>query len=226
MKICHISDTHSLMNKLNGDFDAIVHSGDFMPNSPFRFTSSFQLNGYIDVPREYHFQKKWITDNLQRLADWIGDKPFIFCAGNHDFYDPIPLMKDYGINAINITNASYTYNGLKFYGFPYVPFIGCWNFELGHDKMTEEVERVVALSNEGEIDILVCHCPPANILDYDHKQGKHFGNGPLKTSLEYKFDILPKALLTGHIHQSHGTYVYNNMIISNAATIQRIIEIT
>jgi Icc-related predicted phosphoesterase len=159
------------------------------------------------------------------LLFWIKETPFLFCAGNHVFIDPTPLMRKGGINAINITNKLYNFDGVKFYGFPYVPYYGYWSNELFHDQMSDELDKVAALCNEGAIDVLVAHCPIAGILDLDHRQNLRFGNPALADFFNYKVYKYPKALLVGHVHSDNGTATLNNMFISNAALTQRIIEI-
>lgn len=219
MNLLHISDTHSYMNEMKGDFDLIIHSGDFLPNK------KISLGEIRNEKEEIKFQEEWIKRKMVDLVIWIKEKPFLFCAGNHDFIDPTPLMRRGGINAIDITNKLYNYNGIKFYGFPYVPYYGYWNNELFNDQMSNELDKVASLCNEGAIDILVTHCPIYGILDYDPKQQKHFGNQALADFFNYKIHKYPKALLTGHVHSANSTFTLNNMFISNAALTQRIIKI-
>lgn len=228
MRIAHISDNHSALIPLPKEdwFDIIVHSGDFLPNVPRDKNHKFP-----NINEEIKYQNQWLIDNKDRLIEWIGNKKFLFCAGNHDYIDPTILMRSFGIDAINITNVIYTYDDINFYGFPYIPWTGAfWNYECSPNDMIIKLEPVVEYLNNNEIDILVCHAPPYGYLDKARSQ-QRFGNTALETALRYKVNKLPKLMLCGHIHESHSFADYpssiakEKMLISNAATTVHIIPI-
>lgn len=223
MKIAHISDNHSkLIPFPNEEFDVIVHSGDFLPNNRGR--------DRLDRTTEVRYQNNWLVHHEKQLVKWIGDKPFLFCAGNHDYTDPTVLMRKFGINAINITNAPYTFKGVNFYGFPYIPWTGAfWNYETFPNEMTEKVATLVQYINDGLVDVVVAHCPPYMYLDEAH--GQRFGSTGIDNAFKYQVKKLPKHYLCGHIHESNGFIDYpsadapEKMRISNAATTVHIITI-
>jgi Icc-related predicted phosphoesterase len=221
MKICHVSDTHTRFPELIGDYNLIVHSGDMLPNMRPRAKLQEKL-----------FQRDWIRENGERFKTWIGEKPFLFCSGNHDYIDPCDELKDLGINAINLDNKMIEIDGVKFYGFPYVPYIGVWNWELIEREMRSAVERLVEIVDFHKIDVLVAHCPPYGILDMN-MQRTHIGNVAMINAINYTIRNMPKLYLCGHAHESRGFQDLivprddgNKLIkISNSATEYRILEI-
>jgi Icc-related predicted phosphoesterase len=204
MIITHVSDTHGQFPQCNRDDSIIlVHSGDFLPNIS---------RGIVEAEQE--FQTEWVEKNIQQISDWIGNRIFVFCRGNHDFIDPTAMLIAAGIKAVGITCAAQTVCGLKFYGFPFIPFIvGEWMFETYKNAMSDRVSEI-----PNDLDILVAHCPPYGILSEE-------GNTSLITWLDYVVEKKPKMLLCGHFHANHGLYVYDGMLISNAATVVHHIQL-
>jgi Icc-related predicted phosphoesterase len=217
MKLCHVSDNHSVFYPLEGDYEIIIHSGDMLPNNRPRLKSQEPL-----------FQRDWIRDNSENFKRWIGNKPFLFCSGNHEYTEPCTELRDMGINAINIDNKIVELNGFKFYAFPYVPYIGVWNWEAIERDMKNKVDVLIDVLNKNDIDVLVAHCPPYGILDMNNR-GSNIGNLPMLEALKNNITKFPKLYLCGHVHEANGydELIINNKIlkISNAATSYRIIEI-
>ncbi len=217
MKILHISDTHSFFPDLEGDFDVVVHSGDWLPNKPSKLPGT-----------EAEFQEAWITKKANDIKVWLKGKPLLFCQGNHDFIDnkvQERILVNAGINAICLDNKIVKFRGYNFYGFPYVTWIdGAWSNEKTSEGMLLEVDKLVSLVNKSQIDIIVAHSPPGGVLDEAHG-GNHFGNNHMTNAIIHKFTMFPKAYLCGHIHEQGGKAVLlGDMLLSNAATSQRIID--
>jgi len=223
MRICHISDTHGNFNTLFGKFDIIVHSGDFLPNSKAIF-------GKNRIENEINFQKSWLSNNINVLKKFIGNHPFIFINGNHDFIDPDYIeefLKENGVNAINATNKMINYNDFKFYGFPYIPYIkNFWNYEKTVQEMKKEIELLSDYFNNNHIDILISHCPPYKILDKANSN-ENIGNSSLSDAINYIInkENLPTHILCGHCHESFGIKYQLDILFSNAATTHNLIEI-
>jgi len=228
-RILHISDTHGRFDPLpnnsihNPTFDVIVHSGDFLPN---------RTRGILAI--EPGFQSAWLSGQVEALQKWLirGRKhvPFLFVQGNHDFINPCPLMQDMGIDARNITGTVEAIGGIKFFGFADVPyFTGEWANEYSEDMITGRFAPVVDMLNNCEIDVLVTHAPLYGFLD-QNARGERCGSTAIRHAFVDKILNYPKALLHGHIHESNGmTRMYcktNQLLISNAATTQRIIELS
>lgn len=217
MKILHFSDNHSTLPVFpEEEFDLIVCSGDFLPNS----------NNYLNRKEEVRFQENWLVQNEQRLVEWIGKKRFLFCGGNHDFISPVPLMRRFGIDAFDITNAHHEFDGVQFYGFPYIPYTGAmWNYETTPQMMSDLFDNVINRINDNQIDVLVTHSPIYGYCDKeDHRGGQRFGSTVMDNLLKYRAQRLPQLMLCGHIHHGRpfSDYPYSGsepkMLISNAAT--------
>jgi Icc-related predicted phosphoesterase len=220
MRICHYSDNHSLFLPLYGRYDAIISTGDFMPNSHHVF------NG--DRDKEARFQRQWLKDNIELLRQQLRGCDFLFVLGNHDFVDPEwmeQFLRSEGIMAYNLTNKLVPYAGINFYGFPFVPTIdGHWNYERAIPEMQQEVRRLVDVVNNNRVDVLACHCPPYDCLDIDKET--HWGNRIMNDALDYQIDKdkLPKYYFTGHCHQNYGIRMREGMLVVNSATVQHVIE--
>jgi Icc-related predicted phosphoesterase len=216
LKILHTSDTHGSFPDMIGDFDLIVHSGDLLVNQKPRMKLGEAL-----------FQRDWIRENGDKFKQWIGNKPFLFCAGNHDYMDPCSELRDLGINAIDTTNKLVEVDGVKFYGFPYVPYIGFWNWEAPNQMMRQKIREMVEIIEDNKIDVLIAHCPPYGILD-KNTEGTNIGNVAMTNAL-IDLNHLPKAYLCGHCHNKQNIIhlpINNKYIrIVNSATICRIVEI-
>lgn len=232
LRFAHTSDTHSTFPVIEAT-DLIIHSGDLFPN---------KTRGNWNIEPEY--QKDWLIRNLDSFVEWIGERTFFFCAGNHDFIEPdvfIDILKAKGIDAYNLTNRYLEFNGIKFAGFPYIPFLaGEWNYELRIPEMEREINRLKLLIENNGLDILICHCPPYGILDkapiksYNSLGNivsyfEHCGNQFLSRMMYYWFpevnpQNIPKLICCGHIHSAHGFQKIEETLISNAATTINYLE--
>lgn len=220
MLYSHVSDTHGFFPDLPKEAEIIIHSGDLCPN---------MTRGHRET--EVKFQSEWVKRNALTFKDWIGDRPFLFCMGNHDFTPYVcRTLREVGIDAIDITSTKIERDGIKYYGFPFIPYIdGEWNGECFVDQMQREVRRLKDELESG-IDILVAHAPIAGILDSFN--GNHYGNCQMADMFNYRLDrkFWPKAYLCGHIHlndldQKNRMSELDGMIISNAATKVNFLEI-
>lgn len=217
MLTSHVSDTHGYFPDLHKEAEIIIHSGDLCPNKT-------RGNRSIEIP----YQSEWVKGNAKTFKDWIGDRPFLLSYGNHDFSPYIcRILQLEGINAINITNTKVTLNGVRYFGFPHIPYIeGEWNCESTVPQMQKEIRRLKDELESG-IDILVAHSPIAGILDLNSDY-ERCGNRQMADLFNYMLDdkFWPKAYLCGHIHQDHGISSLGDMIISNAATTVNLIEVS
>lgn len=223
LRICHISDTHGTFNRLHGSFDVVLHTGDFLPDSQ-KLTEGNKVG-------QAKFQIQWLRDNIPEMRKWLQGHTFLFILGNHDFVSPEIMEAELiseGINAINLTDKVITYQGVNFFGFPYVPAInGMFNYEREIPEMQEEVKKIVEALNTSYVEVLACHAPIYNSLDLSNAN-KVLGSTVIADALDYqvKKEMQPAYYLHGHIHNAHGIKMRNGMLISNAATVQHIIEVT
>ena len=138
------------------------------------------------------------------FMNWFCDLPHkhkIFICGNHD-------ECLYGANIDGLdNNVYYLYNsrieidGIKFFGIPL--FMG----DSMNGKQKQFYEKI-----PGDTDVLITHCPPYGILDYD--LDRNWGSEELLTAVS---KLSPQAHLFGHIHKSHGFERIGSTIYSNAA---------
>lgn len=215
MKILHVSDTHGNLPELDKEADIIVHSGDFLP------TKGRRMGERIRARAEFQYQRHWVSRRLQTLAEWIGPRPFLLTRGNHDFYNAVPAMRSAGIDAIDLSYQLVEHRGVTFYGFPPIPFVeGEWAAEMTEDSIAARLAVVP------HCDILVPHCPPYGVLDVS--EGRHLGSEALLNWLTYGLSPLgrkPRAVLCGHIHSSHGVSSLNGIVVSNSATVTRMLTV-
>jgi len=203
VKAVHISDTHGTFPKLPKDAEAVLHTGDFCPN--FIVT---------DHEMEAHLQRDWLKREQWTIKKWLGGRTMLVVQGNHDF----TIISCEGV--IDITNRRYEFGGVSFYGFPWVPAFGPWNWGANEHEMFERVNRIPW----GNIDVLMAHCPPHSVLDFC--PSGHIGNNQLSNAIIEHGDNLPKWLLCGHVHeQGGGINGYRTMTILNNATTQRVITL-
>lgn len=214
VKILHISDTHGGMPALPAeDFDAIVHSGDLLPNRSF---------GIATVERT--FQPYWVEDNAKRFKAWLGDRPFLFTPGNHDYIDPTPLLRDAGVDAHLLCNGLLDVDGVSFYGHPWTPEFCGWNWMCGPTAMRQHLAPAIELMEQGGIDVFVSHGPIHGVLDRN-SSGERCGSRVVRDVLQLVRHP-PRLFLCGHIHEAAGVQGWSRgMVVSNAATTQRILAV-
>jgi len=220
MRIAHIADNHGYFPDFPGEFDFVVHSGDLYPYS----NNGRDINkNRTKKQREIEFQRDWIIKRIDTINDWLRRKPLLYCAGNHDFFNPCELLNKKGIDATDLTNKNIDYAGYKWYGFPYVNYLkGEWNWELDQGELWQQTQWLMDKMGSNT-EILVAHNPMYGVLD--GVDGIHIGNTFLQNAITYRKTSI-RLLLSGHIHESPG-FVWlekMNLAVSNAAGTSRIIK--
>ncbi|MDR2533171.1 MAG: metallophosphatase domain-containing protein [Tannerellaceae bacterium] len=187
MKIIHLSDTHNLHYALPDlpAADIIVHSGDV------------SMSG--------------TADEIADFIDWfdsLDGKHKIFIGGNHDFCledkDPLLIRKFLPEDMHYLCNSGVTIAGLRFWGIPY--FI---SGECHHENY-----RKALASIPNDIDILLTHCPPFEILDVGR-----YGNMGCPQLLDAVRRIRPHYHLFGHIHDAYGSMSDGKTTFINGAIL-------
>jgi Icc-related predicted phosphoesterase len=195
MKIICISDTHNLHKDLKiPDGDILIHAGDMT------------CVGGIDEIKEFN--------------QWLGTLPHrhkIVIAGNHDLYlDYVPSSANLFItNAIYLNDSGIEIEGLKIWGSPISPNYQDWAFNR---ERGEEIRKHWEMIPE-DTDILITHCPPFGILDFNDK-GKHEGCQDLLEIVHQK--IKPRLHIFGHLHDAHGQVKIGETIFVNASIVNMI----
>lgn len=233
MRICHVSDTHGYFPKLSGAFDVVVHSGDLFPNKPHNYNprmGDLHSGQSTNSVKEMAFQMDWLGNNISMLKKWLQGRDLLFILGNHDFAHNSLVeqaLNAEGIKAISLHDKVVKYKDVTFYGFPYVPPInGMFAYEKELPEMNEEVDKMVEVLNAEYVDVLVTHAPLYKVLDLT-RGNSAIGSSVLSSALDYKInkDMRPSVMLHGHCHESNGLAMYNEMLVSNAATVSHIIEV-
>lgn len=206
----HVSDNHGFLEKLDPTAEVIIHSGDFLPS----FSRGIRA---IEIPR----QQEWISTNKDRLAAWIGGRPFLYTPGNHDYVDPCPIMRGWGLDAWNLyeDGPRAVTPSIQAAGFPWVNhFTGEWNYEIGPSDMLTRARQIPPC------EMLVAHGPIYGVLDRN-AYGTRCGSLEIRHWLQ-NHEQPPLWYLHGHIHEARGYQPWSRGLrVSNAATIQRRIHL-
>ena len=165
-----------------------------------------------------HTQHKKIElpegDILIFSGDFMGSGYRVYViAGNHDRYcENNPelfeaLVDDYvEQNVIYLKDDMIEVEGLKIYGTPWQPYFCNWAFNIPEsDVLTSLYQNIPE-----DLDILITHCPPYNILDksHDYRNGEEpLGSKELETVLSELGEHRPKIHCFGHIHGDGGNIV-------------------
>lgn len=194
MKVTFLSDTHARHHKIElPGGDMLIFAGDFM-------TTGYhvaELNGFLE---------------------WLSVQPYkykVCIAGNHDRYCesfPAYTVKDmfeqyYDQGVRYLQDEMIEIEGKKIYGTPYQPFFCNWAFNVNDEvKLTEIYKNI-----PNDLDILITHCPPYDILDKSHIARPYrgtTGEEPLGSKeLLNVLDLMknpPKYHCFGHIHGDGG----------------------
>ncbi len=233
LKILHISDSHGKNIKLpDGEFDFLIESGDFSVHDVNNFTVDSQFNRHVNKEVESKYQKDWFLKKRIPYYKKVNAKHKIVLAGNHDFF-----AYDDFIDGITLCKTTQTleFDGLKIgvlAGSNIIDrggIVGGWNDEIDEYEFRQ---RILLL--DPDIDILISHQPPRNVLDKaftirlgsDEIYKSIFGLSLIEKSP--RFSKL-KAHLFGHIHEDASTVSYDiegrNVVFSNASGKYNIIEL-
>lgn len=198
MKVVVISDTHELHEELGVlEGDVLIHCGD----SAYGFSHS-------------EHQVDW-------LDDWFGRQRFeriLVIGGNHDF----EIQKRVNAKGRLFRNADYLedkaleYQGVNFYGAPWLPELAGWAFYLPPDELRKRWDLI-----PDDTDILITHTPPLNILDRNSR-GKACGCPDLRKRV---VDLNPRVHCFGHVHASGGTIELHDTKYINASLVNSQYEI-
>ena len=174
IRVCVVSDTHGQHQNLKiSKCDIFIFAGDANIKS---------------------------LQELYAFNDWFGQINAKYCviiAGNHDEY-----LQEIGqawcehlfTNAIYLQDKEITIEGLKIYGSPWTPEFNNWSFMK--PRGSYELRKIWKQLPE-DLDILVTHGPPAQILD-KNLNNQACGCKALQREI---FKKKPKRHIFGHIHE-------------------------
>lgn len=195
-KIIAISDTHNLHPTLSiPDGDIIIHVGDATNRGTFPEFSEF-ISWYGSL---LHPHKIFIAGNHDRGLDGDLRGPII------------NLMKEHGI--IYLENSNVIIDNVKIWGSPYSLEFGSWSF----GKSQKEIFNVwQTIPEDIHFNIIATHSPPFGILD-SNNLGHHLGCQELAKRIDY---LKPSYHLFGHIHESKGKKIINNITYINVSQMK------
>lgn len=179
-----LSDTHNQHDKITlPSGDILIHCGDF--------------SGTGNYKDHHNFSK------------WMGQQNFdlkICIPGNHDRYSQDQtnitkqMFKDHGVHLL--IDEELEYKGKKFYGSPWTPTFGRWNWMVDRgEPLAKKWDGIPE-----NLDVLITHGPPHRILDVSVYTNTYCGCEALLYAVEQK---QPKFHVFGHIHY-YGGLRFNN----------------
>ena len=139
------------------------------------------------------------------FLNWFCDLPYkhkLFICGNHDECLYGANIDGLDNNVYYLNNSGIDIGGVKFYGIPMF-------MSDAYSRQDLYYKQIPA-----DIDILITHCPPYGILDFDME--RNWGSEEL---LERVNEVKPYAHLFGHIHHHQGIHKIGSTIFSNGAII-------
>jgi Icc-related predicted phosphoesterase len=202
-----ISDTHQRHNEIKIDpCDILIHCGDA---------------GRIGDREE-----------ILNFVRWFENQPadhLIYVPGNHDqCLDKANKLYDEDLHSslVNrvfpihyLEDREVTIGNFHFYGMPWTPEFFDWAFmgkpsgdypEYGRPLLRDKCEQI-----SSQTDILICHGPPAGIMDRN-TIGKSVGSLDLRIRIE---QVKPKSVIFGHIHGCRGHEVIDGIDYINASSL-------
>jgi len=166
--------------------------------------------------------KREFLDFLQ----WFSNQPQlikIMIGGNHDFI--LETLSENDIkdiipnNIIYLNDSLYQHDNLKIWGSPIQPYFNNWAFNR---KRGNDIKKHWDMIPD-DIDILIVHGPPRNILDkispifQRYNENINVGCDDLRDAVLNR--IKPKLMVFGHIHESYGNITINNTTFINASCL-------
>lgn len=193
MRILCLSDTHGFSPVLDLDgVDLVVHCGDFCFQQRMAIKEQFDYFRKVFVP--------W-ADVVRRKCD------FLFVWGNHEMFAEQLTESLKGFSLVDECcvhqKSRRLENGLLVYGTSYQPWFCDWAFNVADTpSFLGEVYRNIP----GDTDILLTHCPPHGILDWDRHGKQHLGSVQIRRRVDELSWL--KLHVFGHIHPEKGDKIH------------------
>ncbi len=224
MKIVALSDMHGTLPVIDQECDVVCICGDVVP---------------LEIQKSYIKSISWLAGVFVNWCESLPCKKVFLIAGNHDFIfeelykqylekndgcpmaDIMMMFPGWLEDALNFpAKISYlqdtfvTYEGVSFYGTPYIPELCKWAFY----KRSEDLKFMFGLIPD-EVDVLLTHSP-----------GKYVNDTGVSLQLEYKPEYgcseLTEAVqkrkikywLCGHVHSgNHHLDVFGKTKVANVS---------
>jgi len=192
-----IADLHGYFPKETITADMLLIGGDICP----------VWNHHIS------FEKEWLNNEFKGWLEKQEVKHIVFTPGNHDIiFEKNPELVP-KLNWHCLIDKEIIIENLKIYGSPWQPIFYNWAFNLEEGELEKKWELI-----PNNIDILLLHGPPFNIMDSAPKGElfEHTGSVSLRKKI---LDIKPKCVIFGHIHGQYGKKVQKNIKFFNASLL-------
>lgn len=189
MRFCAISDTHNQHNELEiPECDLLIHAGDSTMGGS--------------------------KDEITQFVMWLDEQKaenIIIVPGNHEIWweqnweDGLEIVNAHCPRAHVLNDSGLELNDIKFWGSPVTPFYGNWAWNrartpgavLWHGPWIKDHWDKIPT----ELDVLITHGPPYQILDDVGFPGGHQGC----TELLKRLDVVkPHTHIFGHLHEGYG----------------------
>jgi Icc-related predicted phosphoesterase len=167
----------------------VIHAGD----------ASNNIAPTINVAEYTKFDKWFSNLDIQHK---------IFVPGNHETAMYNKLIAEQTANYHILTHESIVIEDIKFFGSPYTMSYGNWAYMVP----VERIEMVWSDIPE-DCDVLITHGAPVRTLSANNK-GIECGDHYLSEKVN---SIKPKYHIFGHIHESSGMTIKNDIVFINAS---------
>lgn len=201
MKVVAISDTHNKFDVTKIPIgDVLIHAGDATVNGTAEELNYF-FSLFCSLPHKY---KIFVPGNHDSLIERDPDNA-------RDLFNMHRRENDY-----LLVNRSVVLGGVRFFGFPYIPYIrGQWSFERKNDGLSYLTENIPR-----DINVLISHSPARGLVD-QFKPGINYGNTSMRETFFSERPLL-KHMICGHIHEAYGKESKYGVDFYNAAYLSGI----
>lgn len=213
LKCVGISDIHGMLPKNLPEGDLLFIAGDISP---------------LDYQSDQTQMLAWFYLVFLPWAESVPFKKVILVAGNHDFFlenihkrakkSPYPPYVEYSWRSssdvtkklfpgmlkgkynklVYLCDSSFTYEGRRIYGCPWIEDLTSWAFYLNKEEIEKKFKNI-----PNKCDVIITHMPPkieglGQVLqNRTFNYGSDYGSDILAEVLKTK-DF--KYLLCGHVH--------------------------
>lgn len=194
MKIVAISDQHGQLPEVP-PCDLLLIAGDICPVKNH------------SIPA----QEAFLAGPFARWLETVPARHIVGIAGNHDFiFQESPERLPRSLRWTYLQDSATDIEGMKIYGTPWQPWFYDWAFNAREPELEQRWQSIPLGT-----DILICHGPPRGYGDRN-MQGQHTGSPSL---LERIRVVRPKLTVFGHIHEGHGRYDVEGLLLANVSSL-------
>jgi len=173
------------------------------------------LGGDICPDGSSTHQAQWLDQNFRSWLDKVPAKEVVAIAGNHDLiFERAENLIPTDLRWHYLKDQQIELFGFKIYGTPWqLPFWGAFN--LNEEGLARRYEKI-----PDNIDILISHGPAYGILD--EVPSGHVGSTSLRKKI---FELKPKLVICGHIHDAFGVRKIDNILFANVSLLNDRMEV-